>query len=66
VPGRTLHAELSAEVIEARRSAWIAPTPATNRGYVSLYLKTVQQANLGADLDFLNGQSGSEVSRDSH
>lgn len=66
VPGRTLHADLSTEVFEARRAAWIAPIPATTRGYVSLYLKTVQQANLGADLDFLNGQSGSEVSRDSH
>jgi hypothetical protein len=26
----------------------------------------VQQANTGADLDFLNGSSGDQVSRESH
>jgi dihydroxy-acid dehydratase len=31
-----------------------------------LYYETVQQAHLGADLDFLNGSSGSDVARHSH
>ena len=38
----------------------------TERGYVSLYIKHVEQSHLGADLDFLKGASGSEVVRDSH
>lgn len=66
VPERTLQAQLSTEELQQRKKDWKAPIPATTRGYVSLYLNTVQQANLGADLDFLNGNSGSEVSRDSH
>ncbi|ULQ51395.1 IlvD/Edd family dehydratase [Flavihumibacter fluvii] len=66
VPARTLNAALTTEELARRRAAWKAPEPVTTRGYVSLYLNTVQQANLGADLDFLTGQSGSEVSRDSH
>jgi dihydroxy-acid dehydratase len=49
------------------------PDPATvaayanpQRGWERLYVQTVQQANTGADLDFLTGSSGSEVSRESH
>ncbi|SIN81137.1 IlvD/Edd family dehydratase [Chitinophaga niabensis] len=37
-----------------------------NRGYVRLFIDHVEQADKGADLDFLKGGSGSEVSRDSH
>jgi len=36
------------------------------RGYCKLYVDHVEQAHLGADLDFLKGGSGSEVLRDSH
>ena len=36
------------------------------RGYVHFYQKHVEQAHLGADMDFLKGGSGSEVTRDSH
>jgi dihydroxy-acid dehydratase len=39
---------------------------APGRGYVQLYLDHVEQASQGADLDFLKGGSGSQVSRDSH
>ncbi|HEX6345663.1 IlvD/Edd family dehydratase [Umezawaea sp.] len=49
------------------------PDPATvaayanpKRGWERLYVQTVQQANTGADLDFLTGASGSDVSRESH
>jgi dihydroxyacid dehydratase/phosphogluconate dehydratase len=35
-------------------------------GYVGLYIRTVQQSHLGADLDFLRGGSGSVVKRDVH
>jgi len=36
------------------------------RGWQRLYLDHVLQANTGADLDFLTGASGPEVTRDSH
>lgn len=36
------------------------------RGYARLYVEHVEQADQGADFDFLKGGSGSEVSRDSH
>ncbi|MEV0226283.1 IlvD/Edd family dehydratase [Streptomyces sp. NPDC050704] len=36
------------------------------RGWERLYVDHVQQADTGADLDFLVGSSGSEVSRESH
>jgi dihydroxy-acid dehydratase len=36
------------------------------RGWELLYVQTVQQANTGADLDFLLGSSGDNVSRESH
>ena len=49
------------------------PDPATvaafarpTRGWEKLYVDSVLQANTGADLDFLVGSSGSEVSRESH
>ena len=50
-----------------------APAPAAieayaspSRGWQSLYVSTVQQADTGADLSFLVGASGSEVTRESH
>ena len=36
------------------------------RGWELLYVDHVQQANTGADLDFLRGSSGDQVSRESH
>ncbi|MFZ3572227.1 IlvD/Edd family dehydratase [Streptomyces sp. BH097] len=39
---------------------------APGRGWERLYVDHVQQADTGADLDFLTGSSGSAVSRESH
>jgi len=68
VPGRRLSADVPAAEWAAR-----TPDPATTaayaqaaRGWVRLYLDHVLQADTGADLDFLVGSSGSEVSRESH
>ena len=47
---------------EATVNAYARPT----RGWEQLYVRTVQQANTGADLDFLQGSSGDKVSRESH
>jgi len=66
VPNRRLHLAVSDEVLTTRRAAWIAPDPHDTRGYLSLYVNHVQQAHLGADMDFLVGKSGAVVKRDVH
>ncbi len=66
VAQRKLHLHVSDEELAMRKAVWEAPKPASDRGYVSLYLKHVMGADKGADLDFLQGSSGSEVTRDSH
>jgi L-arabonate dehydrase len=66
VSQRKLHLDVSDEELEKRRSSWVNPAPAANRGYVSLYINHVLQADKGADLDFLQGNSGPAVTRDSH
>ena len=66
VPQRKLQLHVSDEVLAHRKANWTAPKPSASRGYVSLYIKHVEGADKGADLDFLKGSSGSTVTRDSH
>jgi dihydroxy-acid dehydratase len=66
VAGRRIHLDVADDILKQRRQKWQQPQPVTNRGYVNMYIKHVQQADQGADFDFLTGKSGSEVSRDSH
>jgi len=63
---RRIHLEVSDEELAKRKKHWKQPESASVRGYVNLYVKHVQQADKGADLDFLVGRSGDKVSRDSH
>jgi dihydroxy-acid dehydratase len=65
VPARKLHLEVSEAELAKRRAAWTAPE-SPKRGYYKLYVEHVQQADKGADLDFLVGGSGTTVTRDSH
>jgi dihydroxy-acid dehydratase len=65
VPARRLHLEVSDAELAKRRAAWTAPE-LPKRGYYRLYVEHVQQADKGADLDFLVGGSGTTVTRDSH
>ena len=66
VPNRKLHLDVSDAEIAQRKAAWKAPEPLANRGYVKIYIDHVEQADKGADLDFLVGGSGSKVERDLH
>ena len=66
VPKRTLTVAVTDEELKKRKKLFKALPPVTERGYVNLYINHVQQAHLGADMDFLVGNSGSKVSRDSH
>ncbi|MBO9479654.1 dihydroxy-acid dehydratase [Shimia sp. R11_0] len=57
---------ISQEEMEARRAEWVAPEPHYTRGYASLYIKHVLQADAGADFDFLVGKDTRPVTRESH
>ena len=66
VPNRRLHLDVSDDELAQRRAQWKAREAHTERGYVSLYLSHVQQADKGADLDFLVGKSGAAVAHGNH
>jgi dihydroxy-acid dehydratase len=66
VDKRSLNLLVSDEELQKRRSVWIAPKPIAQRGYVSMFIKHVEQADKGCDFDFLKGGSGSVVLRDLH
>jgi dihydroxy-acid dehydratase len=53
VPGRKLTLKVSDAELEKRRAAWKQPKPHYIRGFGTLYLKHVTQANEGCDFDFL-------------
>jgi dihydroxy-acid dehydratase len=54
------------DILAKRRKSWKQPKPQLERGYWRLYFDHVQQADKGADLDFLVGKSGAFVPRDNH
>jgi dihydroxy-acid dehydratase len=66
VPARALTLEVPDDELARRREAWQPPAPAATRGWTRLYTDHVQQADTGADLDFLIGGSGHDVPRNSH
>jgi dihydroxyacid dehydratase/phosphogluconate dehydratase len=68
VPARTLHLDVPPTDLDRR-----SPSPATTTAYASppsgwqrLYIDHVLQADRGADLDFLVGRRGHQVTRESH
>ncbi len=67
VEARRLHLDVSDEELATRRRAWKSPEPPLPPGgYARLYIDHVQQADRGADLDFLVGCRGHAVPRESH
>ncbi|MFF0014233.1 IlvD/Edd family dehydratase [Streptomyces sp. NPDC005374] len=68
VEARRIDLEVPAEELAARtpNAATVEGFADPRRGWERLYVDHVQQADTGADLDFLLGSSGSEVSRESH
>jgi len=66
VSKRSLTLEVSDEELAKRKKNWKPLHKKYDRGYVGLYQEQVEQAHLGADMKYLKGGSGSEVSRDSH
>jgi dihydroxy-acid dehydratase len=68
VPARRLDVDVPQEELRQREPppAAVAGYAAPARGWQRLYVDHVQQADRGADLDFLIGASGHEVGRESH
>jgi dihydroxy-acid dehydratase len=66
VEARRLHLDVSDEELARRKAEWTRPKPAQDSGYVSMYVQHVEQADKGADLDFLRGCRGHGVPRESH
>lgn len=66
VHARYIHLHVSDEELAERRKKWQPIDLGYHRGYTKLYINHVTQSSEGADLDFLKGGSGSEVSRESH
>ncbi|GAB3652701.1 IlvD/Edd family dehydratase [Glycomyces tarimensis] len=68
VANRRLDMDVPAEELASRlpNQATLDGFAAPKRGWERLYIDHVTQADTGADLDFLQGGSGSEVSRESH
>jgi dihydroxy-acid dehydratase len=64
VEARTLTLHVDDEELARRRKIWQPPAPPVTRGYTKWYIDHVNQANEGADFDFLVGGSGSYVPRD--
>ncbi|EKT60697.1 IlvD/Edd family dehydratase [Providencia burhodogranariea] len=63
---RQLILHVSEDELSKRRDNWIPEETNYSRGYASLYIQTVNQANTGADLNFLTGKSGSFIKREPH
>jgi dihydroxyacid dehydratase/phosphogluconate dehydratase len=68
VAHRRLHLDVADDELATRTPSEkaVAAQAAPTRGWGRLYIDHVQQAHLGADLDFLIGSSGSDVGRESH
>ncbi|MFD0575604.1 dihydroxy-acid dehydratase [Dactylosporangium darangshiense] len=65
IEARTLHVDADLDAREPSPE-FLAALARPSRGWERLYVDTVQQANTGADQDFLLGASGDRVARGSH
>ncbi|MFM9908174.1 MAG: IlvD/Edd family dehydratase [Chitinophagaceae bacterium] len=66
VMNRSLQLHVAETEMSKRKLQWKSKAADPGRGYISLYVRHVEQSHLGADMDFLKGRSGSIVTRDSH
>jgi len=68
VEARRLDVELTPEELAQRQASttMVDGFAAPARGWERMYIDHVTQADRGADLDFLIGASGHEVTRESH
>ncbi len=58
VAGRRIHLGVDEEELARRRGAWHPPPPRFERGFVTMYVQHINQADSGCDFDFLRGRGG--------
>ena len=61
VEARSIRMEISDEELATRRAAWTPPERRYERGYGWMFSQHIQQANEGADFDFLRTDFGAPV-----
>jgi L-arabonate dehydrase len=66
VKARRLHLDVSDDELARRQANWTPIPLPLNGGYQQMYVQHVMQASEGADLDFLVGCRGTEVTREAH
>jgi dihydroxy-acid dehydratase len=55
---RRIELLVSEDELDSRRKAWLPPTIRHTRGYASMYIRNVNQADEGCDFDFMAGEPG--------
>lgn len=63
---RLIRMDISDEELAQRLAAFVPQVAPATRGWTQLYIEHVSGADRGADLDFLEGASGSQPARHSH
>ncbi len=66
VANKMIHLHVSDEELAERKKNWKPIDLGFDRGYIRLYIDTVNQAHEGVDMQFLVGKSGHIVNRESH
>jgi len=61
VEQRRIHLDISNEELARRKARWHPSAPKYERGYGSMYLQHILQADQGCDMDFLLTQAGSSA-----
>ena len=51
IPQRTLNVDVSAEVFEARRKQWVPPPPRVRDGFLTVYARLANPAELGGGIN---------------
>ena len=55
IPARRIHLHVGENELARRKAAWTAPPPHYARGYGAMFSQHIGQADIGCDLDFLQG-----------
>lgn len=55
IPARRIHLDISDDELAKRKAAWKKPAPRFTRGYGAMFSQHIGQADIGCDLDFLQG-----------
>ncbi|HEX8548750.1 MAG TPA: dihydroxy-acid dehydratase [Cytophagaceae bacterium] len=61
IANRIINLQVTPEELATRKAAWVAPTVKHKRGYPSLYIREVLQADEGCDFDFLRPKNEEEL-----